>query len=58
MVKLQHYVTFKIVTDPDVKVSADFNWEVLFAPMKDWEVTLIRFEQGVNIPANESSQVS
>ena len=56
MVKKQHYITFKIITDGDVKVSPDFNWEVLFSPMKDWDVSLIRFEQGVNIPADQSTE--
>ena len=56
MVKKQHYITFKIITDADVKVSPDFNWEVLFSSMKNWDVSLMRFEQGVNIPANQSTE--
>ena len=30
MVKKQHYVTFKIITEGDVPVSEDFNWAHFF----------------------------
>ena len=58
MVKKQHYVTFKIITEGDVPVSEDFNWAHFFEQMTGWDVSLIRFEQGVNIPANQSTKTS
>ena len=41
-----------------VPVSEDFNWAHFFEQMTGWDVSLIRFEQGVNIPANQSTKTS
>jgi len=56
MVKKQHYVTFKIITAGDVPVSEDMNWNHFFKQMREWDVSMIRFEKGVNIPANKSTK--
>lgn len=47
-VRTSHYVTFKILSKGNVKV--DYNWEHFFAQMSEWDVEMIRFETGVNIP--------
>ena len=47
-VKTTHYVTFKILSHGTVDM--DYNWEQFFDRMLDWEVQMIRFETGVNVP--------
>ena len=47
-VRTSHLVTFKILSHGTVKI--DHNWEQFFDRMLDWEVEMIRFETGVNVP--------
>ena len=47
-VKTTHYITFRIHSHGTVDI--DYNWKQFFAQMSDWDVEMIGFETGVNVP--------